>query len=213
MVKKNFRFLVMISLFLFSFLTPSTVTAESTFDDVPDWHWAYDWIERLHSAGVTSGCGGSNYCPEDPVTRAEMAKFLLKGKHGKEYYPPEVDKGTGFFDVSSNYWAAAWIKQLAVESITTGCGNGNYCPNNYVTRAEMAKFILIAKNHSWYSPPDPGLSTGFTDVPINYWASAWIKQLAAEFITSGCGGGNYCPDAPVTRAEMAKLLVLSFSLP
>jgi len=53
----------------------------------------------------------------------------------------------------------------------------------------------------------------FTDVPATYWAAAWIKQLAAEGITSGCGGGNYCPGDPVTRAQMAKFLVLAFNLP
>ncbi|PKN93180.1 MAG: hypothetical protein CVU44_12185, partial [Chloroflexi bacterium HGW-Chloroflexi-6] len=47
----------------------------------------------------------------------------------------------------------------------------------------------------------------------SYWAAAWIKQLAAEGITGGCGAGNYCPDRPVTRAQMAVFLVKAFNLP
>jgi len=43
--------------------------------------------------------------------------------------------------------------------------------------------------------------------------AAWIKQLAAESITTGCGSGNYCPEDPVTRAQMAVFLVKTFSLP
>ena len=147
------------------------------------------------------------------MTRAEMAKFLLKGKHGSGYIPPAAT--SVFSDVPTTYWAADWIVQLYHEGITTGCATDplRYCPDSNVTRAEMAKFLLLAKHGSTYTPPAVGTSTGFTDVPTSYWAAAWIKQLAAEGITSGCGGGLYCPDQPVTRAEMAKFLVITFNLP
>ena len=185
------------------------------FQDVGGSHWAFSWINRLYAAGVTSGCSQAplKYCPEQTVTRAEMAKFLLKGVHGPAYEPPPVGGNTGFADVSPSYWAAAWIKQLAAEGITSGCGGGNYCPNAQVTRAEMAKFLLAAKHGVGYNPPPVGGSTGFNDVSKGYWAAAWIKQLSAEGITSGCGGGNYCPDGQVTRAEMAKFLINTFALP
>ena len=117
-----------------------------------------------------------NYCPDSTVTRAQMAVFLLKGIHGSSYTPPAVGASTGFSDVATNYWAAAWIKQLAAEGITGGCGSGNYCPDATVTRAQMAIFLLKAKHGSSYSPP---AATGvFTDVPVGYWADKWIEQLA-----------------------------------
>jgi Leucine-rich repeat (LRR) protein len=187
----------------------------TTFEDVPETHWAYDWIDRLYNAGVTSGCSQSPplYCPEQSVTRAEMAKFLLKGVHGGEYQAPPVGESTGFDDVPADNWAADWITQLANEGITSGCGDGNYCPDDDVTRAEMAKFLLTAKHGAGYTPPPVNGGTGFNDVATSYWAAAWIKQLAVEGITSGCGSGNYCPNKEVTRAEMAKFLVLTFNLP
>jgi hypothetical protein len=58
-----------------------------------------------------------------------------------------------------------------------------------------------------------GLTTGFTDVSITHWAAAWIKQLALEGITNGCGVGTYCPTSTVTRAEIAAFLVRTFNLP
>jgi hypothetical protein len=76
----------------------------------------------------------------------------------------------------------------------------------------MAIFLLRGKYGSAYAPPSASGSV-FTDVPVSYWASAWIEALAAEGITSGCGGGNYCPDANVTRAQMAVFLVKAFNLP
>jgi hypothetical protein len=185
----------------------------TTFADVPSTYWAYSFIERLYNAGITGGCSTSPlmYCPEAPVTRAQMAIFILRGIHGSAYSPPTAT-GTAFTDVPSSYWAAAWIEQLATEGITGGCGGGNYCPDANITRAQMAIFLLRGKYGSTYTPP-PSSGTVFTDVPVSYWASAWIEALASEGITSGCGGGNYCPDANVIRAQMAVFLVKTFNLP
>jgi uncharacterized delta-60 repeat protein len=187
----------------------------STFEDVGFLHWAWAFVERLSRAGITGGCatGPLRYCPEETVTRAQMAVFLLRGRHGSSYAPPAVGNTTGFGDVPTNYWAAAFIKQLAAEGITSGCGSGNYCPEQPVTRAQMAVFLLRSKYGASYTPPAVGSSTGFGDVPPSYWAATFIKQLVAEGITVGCGGGNYCPEQPVTRAQMAVFLVRTFSLP
>ncbi len=189
------------------------LTPTASFSDVPLTYWASSYIERLFNAGITGGCGTGIYCPDNSVTRAQMAIFLLKGIHGSSYAPPAVGGSTGFGDVTTNYWAAAWIKQLAAEGITGGCGGGNYCPDNTVTRAQMAVFLMKAKNGSSYSPPAVGGNTGFSDVATDYWAAAFIKQLVADSITAGCGNGNYCPEDSVTRAQMAVFLVKAFNLP
>jgi len=186
-----------------------------TFADVPENHWAWSWIERLYAAQITGGCGTSPliYCPDAAVNRAQMAVFLLKGIHGSSYIPPVVGSSTGFNDVPTTHWAAAWIKRLAAEDITGGCGGGYFCPDTPTTRAQMAVFLLRSKHGSSYNPPPVGSSTGFDDVPNTHWAAAWIKQVAAEGITGGCSSSNYCPDQPVTRAEMAVFLVRTFNLP
>ena len=190
-------------------------TSPTIFNDVPGSHWAWNHIERLYSAGITGGCATSPlaYCPESIVTRAQMAVFLLKGTRGSSYSPPAAT-GARFTDVPSAHWAAAWIEQLAEDGITGGCGDGNYCPESAVTRAQMAVFLLKSKYGANYKPPtldDSG--SGFTDVPAGHWAAPWIKQLAAEGITGGCGAGVYCPEAAVTRAQMAVFLVKAFNLP
>ncbi len=182
------------------------------FEDVGYAYWAQSWIETLYRNGVTSGCSMDPllFCPEAIVSRSQMAVFLLRGEHGSTYSPPEAT-GTVFGDVPPGYWTVAWIEQLAAEGITGGCGNGNYCPELTVTRDQMAIFLLRAKHGLGYAPP---AATGvFADVPITHWAAPWIEQLAAEGITGGCGGGNYCPNAPVTRAQMAVFLVRTFNLP
>ena len=192
-----------------------TIVKVPTFADVPDTYWAWGYIERLYNAGITSGCSVSplNYCPTTVVTRDQMAVFLLRGKYGDTYVPPAA---SGVFqDVPSNYWAAAWIEQLAADGITSGCSITPklYCPSSSVTRDQMAVFLLGAKYGNAYVPP--AASGVFQDVPSNYWAAAWIEQLAAEGITSGCSAipKLYCPDMPVTRDQMAVFLVRTFNLP
>ena len=192
-----------------------TISKAATFSDVPLTYWASSYIERLYNAGITGGCSTVplNYCPDATVTRAQMAIFLLKGIHGSSYTPPAVGVSTGFGDVATDYWAAAWIKQLAAEGVTSGCGNGNYCPDSVVTRAQMAIFLLKAKNGSSYTPPAVGVSTGFNDVATDAFGAAFIKQLVSDGITAGCSNSNYCPNDSVTRAQMAVFLVRAFNLP
>ena len=117
---------------------------EPVFSDVGANYWAREYIERLYSAGITGGCANNplKYCPEAVVTRAQMSIFLLKGIHGSSYSPPPVGVSTGFGDVPTSHWAAAWIKQLAAEKITGGCATGKYCPDGAVTRAQMAIFLV-----------------------------------------------------------------------
>ena len=62
-------------------------------------------------------------------------------------------------------------------------------------------------------PPAVGAGIGFSDLSTSYSATTWIKQLAAEGVTTGCNTGNYYPEDPVTRAEMAVFLVRTFNLP
>ncbi len=181
------------------------------FLDVPLGYWAATSIDKLVNDGVSTGCGLRLFCPEDPLTRAQAAILLLRAKNGSSYTPPPAT-GTVFADVPAAAFAAAWIEALAAAGITTGCGGGDFCPDVGATRAEMAIFLLRAKNGSAYTPP-PATGTVFADVPATAFAAAWIEALAAAGITTGCGGGNYCPGATVSRAQGAVFLVKTFGLP
>jgi len=186
-----------------------TITVVARFNDVPANYWAFSFIETLADSGITSGCSEGNYCPEDSVTRAQMAIFLERGMNGSGFSPPAA-KGNVFLDVSVDTFAASFIEQLFLDGITSGCGSNNYCPTAEVTRAQMAVFLLKAKYGSGYFPPP---ATGiFDDVLLSHWAVAWIEQLAVEGITSGCSEGHYCPEDTVTRAQMAVFLVRAFDL-
>jgi hypothetical protein len=190
-------------------LPPEMNGLTNVFIDIADQYWAAAWINELYAEGITGGCGQNplRYCPEENVTRAQMAIFILRTLHGSTYQPPVTTNI--FSDVPSSYWAAAWINALYNEGITGGCGVNplTFCPDQTVTRAQMAVFLLRTIHGSTYLPP--ASSNIFTDVDSTFWAKNWINQLYTEGITSGCSQNplSYCPNNNVTRAEMSIFLL------
>jgi hypothetical protein len=137
-----------------------------------------------------------------------MAVFLLKSEHGSAYTPPAC---TGVFaDVSCPSQFADWVEQLAAEGVTGGCGGGNYCPSQSVTRAQMAIFLLKTSEGSSYAPP-PAVGI-FGDVPVASFGADFIEDLYNKGITGGCQISPllYCPGSAVLRQQMATFLVRTF---
>ena len=182
------------------------------FADVPLGSFAWEQITLIYNLGITSGCSGAplRYCPDASVTRAQMAVFLLRARGVSA---PTPATGQVFTDVPADYWAANWIEELSRLGITTGCDKSRYCPDDIVTRAQMAVFLLRARADAPanFNPP-PADASIFQDVPADFWAVNWINELFHQGITSGCTANTYCPEDPVTRAQMAIFLVRAFNL-
>jgi hypothetical protein len=190
--------------------SPSLNVPVTVFADVPLDHWARQFIEAIYRQGITSGCAANplRYCPEDGVSRAQAAVLLLRAKGPGAYVPPACTTPV-FTDVPCTHWAAPWVNEFARRGITAGCGGGNYCPDPIVDRGTMAYFLLAT-----LGVPAPTTCTGvFSDVPCNVWYAPWVEELYRRGITAGCGGGQYCPTSPVSRAEMAVFLVRTFGVP
>lgn len=184
-------------------------------------HAKRNWMAVLFLSILVSmlaaGCGGKATAtpaavnPNDPpVTRAQAAIVILLGMHGNSYLPPAAT-GTAFSDVPADLFGAAWIEEFVREGITAGCGEGKYCPEKNVTRAQIAIFLLKAKYGAAYVPP---VAAGkFSDVPAGTFGADWIEQFVNEGIAAECSPGMYCPNALVTSSEMGVLLKKAFNLP
>lgn len=192
-----------------------TTPTRPTYADVPASHVGYASIETLAWHGIAIECGTSplRFCPDRAVTRDEMAAFIERAKRGPGY--AFTATGTRFADVPLTQWAAKYIEQLHVDGITAGCASNplRYCPDSSVTRAQMAPFLLKGR---WGSTFNPGTASGtvFADVPRTHAMAAWIERLYSYGVTSGCAASprSYCPEATVTRAQMAIFLVRAFGL-
>jgi len=88
-----------------------------------------------------------------------------------------------FDDIDASSFHAPFVERLAELGVTEGCGDGSgFCPDQTVSRAEMAVFLARA-----YELPD-GPDPGFADVPEGAWYAANVARLAASGITAGCEG-------------------------
>ena len=118
---------------------PSPV-GTSTFADVPDGKWYTDYVHAFAETGVDVGQNG-RWRPEYPLTRLEMAHWLT----GIFPHLPPVPIQLGLFDdVSRDDWAT--VEGLYRSGITYGCSADplQYCPDQPVTRGQMASFITRA---------------------------------------------------------------------
>ncbi len=194
-----------------------TLHVGESFTDVPTTDNFYKYIETIYHNGITGGCGaGTDYCPANTVTRAQMAVFLLKAKNGSTYTPPACT-GTVFGDVPCTGGIFdPWIEDLANQGITGGCQVSPplYCPGNPVTRAQMSVFLEKTLRGAPYVPP-PCTGTVFGDVPCTGGIfDPWIEKLYADGVTGGCQASPllYCPNNPNTRGQMAVFLTKTFTL-
>jgi hypothetical protein len=117
--------------------------AMQRFIDVPPSHQFYRFINRLHELMITVGCSQTEFCPEDPVTREQMAAFIMRSLG---VTIPAAPSQPRFLDVPTTNPFAGFIDHLAIRGITLGCGGGNFCPLDNVTRSQMAAFLVRAFN-------------------------------------------------------------------
>lgn len=105
-----------------------------------------------------------------------------------------------FSDIATSTFLDA-IHWLFYEGITVGCGGGRFCPTASVTRAQMALFLV----RGFDIPPAPPGADYFSD-DNGVTGEGAINALANAGITTGCAPNRFCPNARVTRAQMAMFL-------
>ena len=154
-------------------------------------------IEWLAAEGITQGCAVDLFCPKAPVTRGQMASFLVRSL---DLPASTTDAFTD--DAASPHQAD--INSLAEAGITTGCGPGLFCPTASVTRQQMASFLTRALNL-------PVSTTDFFTDDAGSIHESDINALASDGITLGCAPGLFCPTAEVLREQMAAFLHRGFS--
>jgi hypothetical protein len=125
--------------------TPPAATG--LFADVPVGHPFAAWIEALFNQGITTGCAVAplRFCPEDPVTRGQLAVLLLRALAVPGFIPPALT-GSVFSDVPNDDPFAPWIEEFFQRGLTAGCQASPlaFCPGDAATRAQTAVFLVRA---------------------------------------------------------------------
>ncbi len=171
------------------------------FDDIAG-SVHYDDIAYIADLGITKGCNppaNTDFCPDDNVTRGEMAAFIVRALGLTD------DGGQNWFTDDDGSVFEADINKLRAAEITAGCnGDGTeFCPNDPVSRGEMAAFLVRGLGYS-----DPGAGDWFTDDDGSIFEDN-IDRLKVAGVTVGCNppaNDKFCPDDPVQRDQMASFL-------
>ena len=146
------------------------------------------------------------------VVTVAAAAFAVVGVASAPLAPSAFAQAGGFGDVSGDAYYAAAVSELATAGVFVGteCDGGEFCPNEPLDRATMAVWtvrVLDGKD------PDPVAHTRFADVAVSHPHAAFIERFAQLRVTKGCGDGSrFCPDGPVTRAQVAVFLTRAFGL-
>jgi len=210
-----------------------------SFTDVLKSHTFYSFIERLLHSGITSGCSPTTFCPDDYVFRLQMAIFIARAQAGSDAAIPVsgsaqgnpyncVAGGTSLFtDIDPTNPFCRHVQYIFSTGVTNGCvmTPRMFCPNDNVTRGQMALFIGRAVAGSdaavplAYADPVTGKSYScngvspnlhFTDITTSDIYCRHTHYLWAKDVISGFPDGTYGPELPVSRGAMAKFLVNGF---
>ncbi|HEX2155150.1 MAG TPA: hypothetical protein VHL52_14390 [Acidimicrobiia bacterium] len=166
-------------------------------------------IEAIAAADITRGCNppaNNLFCPDDPVTRGQMAAFLVRALD-----LPDDDDDDDFEDTDDSIFEED-IERLRGAGVTFGCNppeNDRYCPDDNVTRGQMAAFLVRALGYT-----ADGGGDHFTDDDSSVFEGD-IDRLRTAGVTFGCNppaNDRYCPDELVTRAQMASFLTRALGL-
>ena len=175
-------------------------------DDDGNVHEGY--IEAIAAEGITRGCNppvNNLYCPGDEVTRGQMAAFLVRA------LGLEKVEGDSFVDDDGSVFEGD-IEALAEAGITRGCNppaNTMFCPDDAVTRGQMAAFLVRAFGYT-----DDGGGDIFVDDDDSVFEGD-IDRLATAGVTRGCNpptNDRFCPEDAVLRDQMASFLARALGL-
>jgi hypothetical protein len=202
---------------LIQFSAPGPVNP-AEFNDVSPTATYFDAANLMFQIGVTAGCiQGStpltrSFCPNDNVTREEMAAFIVRAVTGT--LTPAIYNPVPYFtDVPTTNPFFPHIQKLEELGITIGCGPGLFCPTDAIPRWEMAIFMVRARLALYGASFTSSSTPYFADVPVNVEGNGvpfpFIQRAYEEHITDGCGTGPliYCPDELVTRGQMASFIM------
>ena len=169
-------------------------------------------IEQIAEWRITLGCDAGDptmFCPSGLITRRQMAAFLYRAASLRPSAPASQE--VTITDVPAD----AWYRPFADWAVSVGsftAPRGVFDPNGVVTRADMAVMMTAAFPHIAEKEEPDGL---FADT--DHLDPATVRAIEGMYeagVTRGCAAAplSYCPDQPVTRAQMASFFVRAINL-
>ncbi|WP_088007127.1 S-layer homology domain-containing protein [Indiicoccus explosivorum] len=191
---KNWMGVLLVVLLL---LTAATGTsAAPVFSDVGASHRAAKEIGYLTEQGVVYGYKDGRFGVNDPIMRIQAAMMIARALP----LPAAAGGEWTFNDMPADHPYYAVASQMAEAGIMFGGKDGDFQPNAPMTRAQMAAVLVRAFGLKDMADYD------FLDVPPVHWASADIRTLLGNGITTGYPDNTFRPGQPITRSQFAMFM-------
>lgn len=169
-------------------------------------HWAEKAIDTFMKLQIIKGYGDGQFKPNGDITRAEFAMLISRAFD----ISGGADHSAAMSDISS-HWAKGAIEKLASAGVIGGYGDGNFKPNQTISREEMAIILSRIVNLSGVNKDDS--KGNFTDISIaSPFATNAIKDVAEAGIINGKSNGAFDPHGNATRAEALTIVLNALNL-
>lgn len=175
--------------------------SENTYTDVNQTDWFYEAVKYALENEIFSGTGKNTFSPNFSLTRAMYVTVLgrVAGIDVSQY------NTSVFNDVAAHEWYAPYVAWAVEKGITDGTGNGNFSPNEAITREQMAK-MTVAYFEAYqipYGAEEQTASEPGDKSSISPWALDFVLKLWRAGLFKGNEKGNFNPRSNATRAEAA----------
>ena len=173
-------------------ISASAVSAFAVnFPDVPEDASYAQAVQELSALGVVSGFEDGTFRPDELVTRAQMAKFIVDALAETEQ--ADASKAnTQFNDVSADHWAKGYINQGVSDGFISGYSSTEFGPDDNVTYVQAQSMLVRAIGYQTYAEGSGG------------WPNGYKTWAASQGITDGISG--IADDTQLTRAQVAQLV-------
>lgn len=164
--------------------------------------WAADAIVYLADKKIVNGYTDGTFKPTAPITRAEFTKIVVEAFYGISAYEFENQ----FTDVADDAWYAPYVNKAYEEGIISGTGNGEFCPNDTITRQDMAVILYNASVKHNLIAEDTDYKAFADDSTISEYAKSAVYTLKDSGIISGVGEATFSPLTNADRASACQML-------
>ena len=168
------------------------------FADVREGAWYYDAVRFVSENGLMDGYGSGQFGVTDNLSRAQLAQILFN-KEGR----PVVNYLLQYEDVTTGTWYTEAVRWATSQGIAGGYGNGNFGPNDPITREQLA--VMLWRYAGSPAATNNELHFNDTDV-INGFALEALHWAVENGIINGYSDGRLSPQGRATRAQVAQML-------
>ncbi len=186
----------------------ATVSTENTSGSSADkfadlqGHWAKDAVAAVVDRGLFAGTSDTAFSPESSMTRAMFVTVMgrLSGVDTPRY------TSSDFSDVNADSWYGSYVTWAAENHIVNGVGSGLFAPDKAITQQELAVMLMRYAEFAGIDLSESGAGSLVNASQTASWAAEAVGTLAKAGMITDSDGGDFCPDQPAARAQVASVL-------